>query len=193
LTCASCHPEGLDDGHTWTFPHESEQLFVRRTPSLRGGVLSTLPLHRDGEFNTLDDLASDVFAQRMGGHPLTQSEIEALAVWLDGLPIYPQRSMGSEEDVARGRVIFEKLKCASCHAGAMLTNNANAYVGTGGVFQVPTLIGIAQRAPFMHNGCAPTLLDRLVDAECGGGAAHGNTTTLSPPQLQELIYYLESL
>jgi len=37
----------------------------------------------------------------------------------------------------------------------MLTNNQSADVGTGGTFQVPSLVDLAHRAPYMHDGCAP--------------------------------------
>src|SRR5579859_4991820 len=38
IACASCHPEGGDDGHTWILDSET-----RRTPSLRGTIAGTAP------------------------------------------------------------------------------------------------------------------------------------------------------
>jgi cytochrome c peroxidase len=37
-------------------------------------------------------------------------------------------------------------------------------VGTGSALQVPSLHGLALRAPYMHDGCAETLLDRSARA-----------------------------
>jgi hypothetical protein len=57
--------------------------------------------------------------------------------------------------------------------------------------QVPSLVAVGYRAPFMHNGCAATLADRFNPA-CGGNA-HGNTAGLSDAQRNDLVAYLESL
>ena len=65
-------------------------------------------------------------------------------------------------------------------------------VGTGGPFQVPSLRGVAWRAPFMHTGCAATLADRFAGA-CGGGDKHGVTSTLTASQIGDLTAYLETL
>jgi cytochrome c peroxidase len=58
--------------------------------------------------------------------------------------------------------------------------------------QVPSLVSIGYRAPFMHNGCAKTLAARF-DPACGGGEAHGHTSDLTPEQVGDLVAYLESL
>lgn len=55
-------------------------------------------------------------------------------------------------------------------------------MGTDGQWQVPGLLGIAQRLPLMHNGCATSLHARF-EPSCGG-TAH---------ELDDLVSYLESL
>jgi len=74
-----------------------------------------------------------------------------------------------------------------------MTNNATVDVGTGGAFQVPSLVGIGSRGPFMHNGCAKTLADRFSDTACGGGSKHGNVAGFSSNELSDLITYLQSI
>ena len=64
-------------------------------------------------------------------------------------------------------------------------------VGTGGKLQVPSLRGVSLRAPYMHDGCAPTLHDRF--GACGGGDKHGVTSGLSPSQIDDLVAYLTTL
>ena len=59
------------------------------------------------------------------------------------------------------------------------------------VSTVPSLIGLAWRAPYMHQGCAATLADRF--GTCGGGDAHGKTSQLSAEQRADLIAFLETL
>jgi cytochrome c peroxidase len=58
--------------------------------------------------------------------------------------------------------------------------------------QVPSLIGVAYRAPFIHTGCAATLRDRF-DPSCGGGDKHGHTSQLDGGQIDDLVAYLETL
>lgn len=60
------------------------------------------------------------------------------------------------------------------------------------MFQVPSLLGLASRAPYLHTGCAKTLRDRF-KPECGGADAHGQTSHLSVAQLDDLAVYLETL
>jgi hypothetical protein len=64
-------------------------------------------------------------------------------------------------------------------------------VGTGGVFQVPSLVGVGWRSAFIHTGCAHSLTERF-DPSCGG-AAHGNTQDLSSDQIQGIVKFLETL
>ena len=73
----------------------------------------------------------------------------------------------------------------------MLTNSATVDVGTGGSFQVPTLLGVSRRLPVMHDGCARTLAERF-DPECGG-SMHGQVEALSPAQQSDVIAFLETL
>jgi cytochrome c peroxidase len=64
-------------------------------------------------------------------------------------------------------------------------------VGTGKPYQVPSLRGLAARAPYMHDGCAATLHDRF--GPCGGGDRHGVTSALTTDQIDDLVAYLETL
>lgn len=188
LACASCHPEGGDDGHVWVFA----SLGNRRTQSLRGGVLDTAPLHWAGDETDLGDLVADVFTHRMGGGKVTPAQVTALGKWLEQLPV-PRAPSGLDPDaIDRGRTAFDKAECATCHSGSPLTNNKSVDVGTGGTFQVPTLRGVGARAPFIHDGCAATLHDRLTDPACSG-VTHGKLDLLSSGELGDLEVFLESL
>jgi hypothetical protein len=61
------------------------------------------------------------------------------------------------------------------------------------MFQVPSLVGVSTRGPFMHDGCAKTLTDRFTDPTCGGGDKHGLTSPLTEAQLGDLIAYLNTI
>lgn len=186
IACASCHPEGRDDGLTWNFA----QLGSRRTQSIAGNILERAPYHWTGDEASLPKLMDDVFSTRMAGGFLTDNEKAALGPWMNRIPA-PAAAVVNREAAERGKVLFESSGCASCHNGDVLTNNQLVNVGTGGKFKVPSLNGIGARAPFMHDGCAKTLMDRFTT--CGGGDQHGITSTLSQTQLTDLVEYLESL
>ena len=190
IACASCHAEGGDDGHVWTF----DPIGPRRTQSLRGGILATAPFHWDGDMSDLSKLMRDVFTGRMTGEVLTAAQVSAVGAWLDAQPLLPRGQPADPQAVARGKALFNdaKVACASCHGGARFTNNSSVDVGTGKAFQVPSLVGLAGRAPFMHTGCASTLRARF-DGTCGGGDRHGQTSHLSANQIDDLVAYLETL
>ena len=196
IACASCHMEGHDDGHLWQFDTEG----VRRTQTVAGGVLETAPLHWAGDMHDLPDIMNEVFVNRMGGAPQGVRHIAAFGDWLNSIQRYPASPTGTQEQIAHGQQIFTSADagCTGCHNGKHFTNNQNASVGTGvtgQTFQVPTLLGVAARAPYMHDGCAKTLEDRFDPAQagCNGGENHGHTSQLSASDIADLIAYLETL
>jgi mono/diheme cytochrome c family protein len=190
IACASCHPEGGDDGHVWHF-----DVGIRRTQSLHGGFRGTEPLHWDGNLADFDALVHDTFETRMSGPTLAAAQRAALGQWLDGVPALPHMTVPDAAAVQRGRALFESgtVGCASCHGGPLLTNNQTLFVGTGEALQVPSLRGVAYRAPYMHNGCAGTLAERFTNPQCGGGSSHGHTAQLDAGQLADLTAYLDTL
>ena len=188
LACASCHPEGYDDGLVWNFA----QFGPRRTQSLAGHILERAPYHWTGDMASLPVLMDDVFGQRMLGGQVSEREKSALGPWLNRIPAsLPPTVDGAA--AARGQAIFEsaEVACVACHNGNLLSSNALVNVGTGGNFKVPSLVGVGSRPPFMHDGCAATLMDRFVT--CGNSALHGNTAALNSEQLGDLVEYLNSL
>src|SRR5438270_8690091 len=114
-------------------------------------------------------LVHAVLETRMSAPPLPPTHSAALSRWVFALPPPPRVATPAADAVKRGEALFHdaNVGCATCHAGARLTSNATVDVGTGGAFQVPSLVGVASRPPFLHNGCAPTLRDRF--GTCGGG------------------------
>ncbi len=189
IACASCHPEGHEDGRIWNF----QGFGPRRTQELGGGILATAPFHWQGDLKDLSQLMDVVFVERMGATTYDRAEVDALGTWLDGLTL-PKPDPGLDaQQVARGKVLFAGSGCASCHAGERFTNNATEDVGTGRALQVPSLRGVAARGPWMHDGCAKTLRDRFTNPDCGGGDRHGQTSHLGEAQLDDLLAYLRSL
>ncbi|MDB4981127.1 MAG: putative cytochrome c peroxidase [Myxococcales bacterium] len=188
VACVSCHPEGGEDGRVWQFA----SLGLRRTQSLRGGIMNTAPFHWNGDQKDFGSLMADVFQGRMGGDVADMARVGALGAWVNQIPTIPTSEWSDAATVARGKDIFGSAGCGACHAGADFTNNLSADVGTGATFQVPQLHGLGFRAPYMHTGCATTLRARF-SSECGGDQRHGNVAGLSEAQLGDLIAYLDTL
>jgi mono/diheme cytochrome c family protein len=189
LACASCHGEAQDDGHVWDF----EVIGPRRTQNMRGGLLATAPFHWDGDMMSINHLVDEVMSRRMGGFPVATTFAAALGGWIDRQPALILPAVDTDS-VARGKALFVAAgpACSTCHSGKSFTNNESKDVGTGGKFQVPSLLGLALRAPYMHSGCAKTLEGRFV-APCGGGDSHGVTSKLSATQIADLVAYLKTL
>lgn len=191
ITCASCHPEAQDDGHTWVF----EELGPRRTQNLSGGLTTRGRFHWDAEFDSLAGLMDDVFTTRMAGRSLADATIDDLGAWLDGIgPVSAQSDAGAEA-LVRGQELFERgaVGCTGCHTGPQLTDHQLHVVRTRGELRkTPSLRGVGTRAPYMSDGCAPTLLDRFTDPDCGGDL-HGSTAGLSLTDLEALAAYVSTL
>jgi cytochrome c peroxidase len=120
-----------------------------------------------------------------------------LDFWLSQLVPPAPRVARDDPAALRGAELFasDEVGCATCHQGEKLTSAGGHDVGTtddGRELQVPSLVGVGHRAPFMHDGCAETLLD-VFDPSCGGGDAHGHTSQLEASDLADLVAYLESL
>lgn len=193
VACASCHPEGSDDGRVWNF----EGMGPRRTQALNIGLGTTAPFHWDGTLANVAALMDEVFVGRMGGVKESPERLAALENWMFSIQPAPARRAATDELAIRGQALFasEAVGCATCHNGTAFTNNLSYDVGTsvnGELFQVPSLIGISYRSPLMHTGCAATLRDRF-DPACGGGDLHGVTGNLLPEDLDALVAYLETL
>ncbi|HKU38673.1 MAG TPA: c-type cytochrome [Polyangiales bacterium] len=190
VACASCHAEGAEDGHVWNFTGQG----LRRTQALHVGLQGTAPFHWAGDESDLHVLMEDVFVGRMGGVHQSDPRVDSLSRFLFALQP-PQAALAAEDPAAvRGKALFESTAgCASCHVGAKFTDNKSYDVGTGHGerLQVPSLRGVAYRAPFLHTGCAKTLRDRFA-AECGG-SKHGNVAQLQPAQIDDLVAYLQTL
>ncbi len=189
MACASCHPEGRDDGHVWQFIDGP-----KRTSSLAAFSVDTAPFHWAGDVPDVSTLVDQIYSGRMGAPPQSLGRKAALARWLGTIPSAPATSAVDPASAARGKILFDDpaVGCASCHGGPRFTNDETMDVGTGGPFQVPSLVGVGARAPYMHDGCAKTLRDRF-EPVCGGGDVHGVTSPLAEGDLDDLVSYLETL
>jgi DNA-binding beta-propeller fold protein YncE len=189
ISCASCHPEGGDDGHVWSF----SGVGLRRSQALEAHVGERTPFHWSGDLPSFHDLFTEVMMKRMS-LPVTppDSHVQALADWLDGIPALAPADGLDPALVARGQVLFSDpvVGCAGCHSGPSYADDLKHDVGTGGSFVTPALLGVGLRAPLMHDGCASSLRARF--GVCGG-TAHGDVSNLSEADLDALVAFMRTL
>lgn len=107
--CASCHPDGGNDGTVWSTV-EGE----RRTMGLWGGTAGRGWLHASATHADSADFATIIVKERLGGTGLTPEDEHALAEYVArGIPEV-QRPRVDEALAAEGAAIFG-ARCASCH------------------------------------------------------------------------------
>lgn len=203
VSCATCHLEGLEDGHVWSFPDGP-----RQTPALAGRKLrQTQPYHWSGEFADSQAFMKHTIIERMGGSGLvTAKESENIVDFIEALPA-PQNAytkLARTDAQARGAQLFQTAQCATCHTGPLLTNKKSEKTGTlvtsgrnpdNGIWlnkglDTPSLLGLARTAPYLHTGGAATLMDRLNN---NPGDQHGVTSNLTSDQKADLVAYLKTL
>jgi hypothetical protein len=192
ISCASCHPEGTDDGRVWRFV-DLQEAPERRTMTLAGGASQRAPFHWLGEHDSPRDLMFDTFETRMGGLPMPDEQIADLFAWLDGLrPV--RATVADDAAIERGQAVFDLAGCASCHEGSQYTNNAVVAVRSGAPTKVPTLQGLGLQLHLMSDGCATSIEERLLgEDECTGGNRHGDLDGRTPQEIEDLAVFLRSL
>jgi cytochrome c peroxidase len=109
-------------------------------------------------------------------------------------------------DALAGKALFNKLGCDFCHVGPDFTDSSRGMLHDVGTIKpssgmragkpllgidTPTLLGIWETAPYLHDGSAPTLRDVLTTANPEDG--HGYISSLVPAQIDQLVAYLEQL
>ncbi|MBK8240160.1 MAG: hypothetical protein IPK74_31940 [Deltaproteobacteria bacterium] len=167
LSCASCHPEGTDDGHVWSFV----QLGPRRTQSLDIDLASSAPYHWSGDMRDLDMIMGEVLAHRMGGMRQSPERRDSFAQWLFAQRHAPaDNGADPRELVDAGKAAFSRYACDSCHTGPELGGSRSDRF-RGELLQVPSLHRVALRPPYMHDARALTLEDAVRDMLDGTGHA----------------------
>ena len=207
MACASCHVDGGFDGRTWLGTKGGP----RNTTTLRG-IGDTRPLHWSADRPDVQSF-QQTFKGLMAGTGLSESDLDALAKFLDGLQPLPSPLRGRDgslsEEAVRGGGVFRRVGCAVCHAPPLFTDRQLHDVGTGEpfhddprsddkvpetmgpAFDTPSLRELWMTGPFLHDGRATTLRDVLTAFNPDG--RHGDTAGLSDAELSDLEAFLLSL
>lgn len=182
ISCASCHPEGGDDGHVWKMDGN-----LRRTQPLSGHVMARAPFHWAGNIPDLSTVMSETFVKRMGGASVDDVTVHTLGSWLDGIPGARASVVLSDEEKAVGAAAFTRAGCDTCH----LASGRKGGLATvdGEALRSPPLQGVAARGPWLHDGSLKDLDAAILDDTLG----HGKLSALELGSRQALLRYLRSL
>lgn len=135
-------------------------------------------------------------------------ELDALAVYVTSLnkvhaSPYRNNDGSLTADGIEGKILFQELGCGSCHAGRDFTDRKTGAMHNVGTMQpssgkrrtvaltgfgTPTLKGIWETAPYLHDGSARTLKDVLVTRNVD--KKHGDLSNLTETELDKLVAYL---
>lgn len=158
----------------------------------------------------LTDFSADDDGDAMMDPEISLERYDALAFYLSHLA--PPIS-GTDQDVSEGEGLFTVLGCASCHvpeiAGVALYSDLLLHdiapeemllVDQEGdsvfptEYRTPPLWGIADTAPYLHDGTAPTLASAVTTGHFGEASpAREGFESLSGDEQVALVAFLESL
>lgn len=193
--CASCHPDGRDDGLVWATPDGP-----RQTPTLAGRLAGTAPYGWNGSRKTVKQHVTNTL-RRLGGTGLDAASMDALVAYCMKMQAAPHATLAfalSDPLVAEGRDIFESpaTGCASCHMSDGTFTDGNRHdVGSRSKsdprrsFDTPSLRLVGGTGPYFHDGRYPTLRSLLLASD----GKMGHTAQLSPHELDALEAYLKTL
>jgi cytochrome c peroxidase len=207
IACATCHPDGREDGLVWRLDGER-----RQTPLLAGRLAETAPYNWRGSSPTLEENIKQTVT-RLRGSGLPEADSHALARYLvEGLRP-PSRPQSSDPGlVESGRRVFADpaVGCATCHDPERAFTDGLTYdIGSTGPtelsemrkvdakampieFDVPSLRYVGLTAPYFHDGRIATL-EQLIDDNGATGDRMGTTAGLSALEKKALVAYLRSL
>jgi DNA-binding beta-propeller fold protein YncE len=202
-TTALIGKRGVGQGRLhWTANFDEVQDFEHDIRNAFGGTgfMADVDFHSGTRDQTLGDAKAGV-----------SPELDALAAYvtsLDHVHASPHRNPDGTltPEAMEGKKHFLSLGCDGCHAGTDFTDSAEGVLHDVGTiteasgkrlgaeltgFDTPTLLGVWETAPYLHDGSASTLSE--VFTLRNPNDEHGATSTLSDTELSELQAYLLEL
>src|SRR5579885_897086 len=200
FSCHTCHTDGHTCGANFDTLNDDSYGNAKLTPSLRH-VTRTGPWTWHGWQKDLGASVEKSLTQTMFGPKPTADETKALLAYLGTLehPPNPHLGRGGKPSAAarRGETVFKgKARCIRCHKGDEYTSTGSYDVkleeddSPYKLWNPPTLRGLWDRGPFLHDGRAATLDDLLrrhhAPEKLGGEA-------LTAEERRDLVEFLKSL
>lgn len=207
-SCSSCHPgDGRVDALNWDLATDGI-----------GNPKNTRSILFDHKISALVGNKMSLQGQMNGGTPaaiavrvaitslLFTNQPESVAVAMDDYlkslkPVpSPYLVHGRLSPSAlRGKKVFARANCTSCHVPGLFADGRPHATGTGTPndghdpqFYTPSLIEAWRTAPYLHTGTATTIRDVITDCNPRDGR-HGDVASLSPQDIDDLCAYVLSL
>jgi len=212
FSCRSCHPDGHVDGLSYDFDGDGIGDNLLDNRSLQG-VAGTGPFKWNGKNPTLEVQCGPRFAKvLMRTDPFPPRELRDLTTYIRSLP--PPRVARNKDGKLtpaqeRGRAIFFATKqpdgteiplarrCVTCHPPPLYSVRLPFNVGTkgpydsSGVFDTPHLLGVADTAPYLHDGRGQSLEELWTIYNTND--LHGVSSYMNKIQLNDLVEFLKTL
>lgn len=200
VSCQSCHMHGDTDGAMHAIGER------RLAPALTTrGVAGTAPYLRDGSFprlRDLDDLSSTLYRGFRRRVPSRGLVLEAYVASLARTPSVLSADERDDARERRGVAAFVRARCPTCHTFPAFTNlgqhplavlfpDRAGDLARDAVLDTPSLLSVAAHPRYLSDGRARTLRSVIEDHNRAG--RHGHTEALSPREVDDLVFFLESL
>ena len=195
ISCRSCHTRGHTNGGRSDTLGDGGFGAPKKVLSLLGSA-QTGPWAWDGSARSLEDQVAKSVRLTMHGESLSDSQVVDITTYLRSLPPAPSLAAARQtrdlEVLKRGRSVFVRSGCISCHAPPTYTSAATYDVGLADEsgrrrFNPPSLRGVSQRDAYFHDNRASSLADVI------GRFRHGLDAPLTPRDCTDLLHFLESL
>ena len=178
----------------WSANFDEVQDFEKQIRTLSGGT----GLMSDADFNA--GTRSDPLGDPKAG---ISPDLDALAAYVGSLTTYSQSPYRNGDgtlttDGVAGRSVFENANCKGCHSGMGFTDSPQGHLHDVGTIKAssgnkaegplpgidtPTLRGLWNTAPYLHDGSAATLAE----------AVSGHTPAIPASLLAQLVSYLKQI
>lgn len=201
FSCHSCHTNGHSCGLLNDNFGDSRVGAPKQIPTLLG-THGTTPWAWNGMQPDLADQIRKSLEQTLRSterkdHPtIDEQTVAALTAYLETLTPAPSLALArgelNESSVASGQQLFVAHDCITCHAPPRYTSASIYDVGLrddrgSHEFNPPSLRGVSQRARWLHDGRARSLLDVLQVHP------HPDRSPLTDRERADLVSYLETL
>jgi YVTN family beta-propeller protein len=206
FSCRSCHPDGHADGLSYDFDTTGIGDNLLDNRSLLG-VAGTEPFKWNGKNPSLEVQCGPRFAKvLMRTDPIPENDLLDLTTFIKSQP--PQRVARNADGTLtpsqeRGKAIFfatkttngkeipHERRCSTCHRPPLYSVRLSFDVGAGGTFDTPHLLGVADTAPYLHDGRALSLEE--IWTLFSTKDEHGVTSYMNKIQLNDLVEFLKTL
>lgn len=196
-SCSSCHPGGARvDALNWDLLNDGignpkntkSLLFSHRTPPAMFTAV-----RENAETAVRSGIRHILFAVR------PEQDAVSIDKYLKSLRPVPSPYLINgrlSASARRGRKIFSKARCDSCHKGALHTDLRKYNLGIGkGLdkdqkFDTPTLVEAWRTAPYLYDGRAVTIEEVLT--KYNPDDKHGLTSNLSDKEIKDLANFVLS-